>query len=287
MWRVRLAPVLWYVYAAASFYTALPVNLFASTAALAPILLGNCTCPKDGPGRRLLGESFLALPLIDSTGATVEVVLTFFASDGELLEARTADAGTTWSAFTISATNWTGSAPRCTTAAPSGGTLSTTGPQRVICAIADYPTGAVARTAIWDPRHGKIAWEYDTQKIWRGMDGGGIRHTIALASGRVLCMLQSNGWNGTTHFPAESVALYSDPPYTTWHRSVDAIWCNKTPGSCYGAVEPVAAERADGTILALMRTQVGVLWQAVSTDRGETFTTGAPSTLASTDSPCV
>ena len=58
---------------------------------------------------------------------------------------------------------------------------------------------------------------------------------------------------------------------STWHRSTDAIACEKTPGSCYGAVEPVAVERADGSILAFIRTQVGVVWQAISTDRDETF----------------
>jgi hypothetical protein len=100
-------------------------------------------------------------------------------------------------------------------------------------------------------------------------------------------MLQSNGWNGTAHFPAESVALYSDPPYTSWHRSVNAIHCDETPGSCYGAVEPVAVERSDGSLLALMRTQTGQLWQASSSDGGETFSKGGPSPLASTDSPCV
>ena len=255
----------------------------------APVLLGNCTCPATGgsASRRALGEAFLTLPVLGpgSPGSTrpllPEVVLTFFASDGVLLEARSTDRGFSFSAYETSAANWTGSAPRCARAASSGVRL------RVICTASDYPTGAVARTATWDGGTGRLLWENDTQTIWTGMDGGGIRHAVSLASGRVLAMLQSNGWNGTAHFPAESVALYSDPPYSTWHRSANAIHCDQTPGSCYGAVEPVAVERADGSILALMRAQVGVFWQATSSDGGETFSEGTRSPLASTDSPCV
>lgn len=283
-WLLRWRPPSrWMWRLAAALCAAGLTSVLAPAAPSAPTLLGNCTCPNAGGGRRALGESFLALPLEGSSAAS-EVVLTFFASDGVLLVARTVDRGTSWSPFKTSVANWTGSAPRCT--AVTGGSAAAAG-VRVICAAADYPTGAVARTAVWDPSNGRLSWEHDTQTIWTGLDGGGIRHTVLLASGRVLCMLQSNGWNGTAHFPAESVALYSDRPYASWHRSADAIRCDETPGSCYGSVEPVAVERANGSILALMRSQVGVLWQASSTDGGETFSTGAPSTLASTDSPCV
>lgn len=258
-----------------------------------PVLLGNCTCPKRttaGDSRRALGESFLVLPLrssVAAVGDASEVVLTFFASDGVLLEARSQDRGTSWSAYVTSTTNWTGSAPRCATPGlthSSDSALPAT--VQVVCTASNYPVGAVARTASWDTATGQLAWHNTTATIWTGLDGGGIRHAVSLAKrGRVVCMLQSNGWNGTVHFPAESVALYADPPYTTWHRSSNAIRCDTTPGSCYGAVEPVAAERSDGSLLALMRTQVGVLWQASSTDGGETFSNGTASQLASTDSP--
>ena len=285
--------LLWWLAPALQLCLAVPSRATRAPAQpVAPALLGNCTCPKHAAAgdRQALGESFLVLPLRSSTavGATSEVVLTFFASDGLLLAARTLDFGTSWSAYVTSATNWTGGAPRCAT--PGRLTHSSELPPavvQVICTASNYPTGAVARIASWDTATGQLAWQKATTTIWTGLNGGGIRHTVSLAppTARVLCMLQSNGWNGTAHFPAESLALYADPPYTTWHRSSNAIRCAQTPGSCYGAVEPVAAERADGSLLALMRSQVGVLWQANSTDGGESFSNGVPSHLASTDSP--
>ena len=288
--------MLWWLIASALHLLCLAVTSRATrwapvTQAVPPALLGNCTCPKHAAAgdRQALGESFLVLPLLSSTAVaatrTSEVVLTFFASDEVLLAARSLDFGTSWSAYVTSATNWTGSAPRCTT---PGFTYSSELPPvvQVICTASNYPTGAVSRTASWDTATGQLAWENTTTTIWTGVNGGGIRHTVSLSNrARVLCMLQSNGWNGTAHFPAESLALYSDPPYTTWHRSSNTVRCAQTPGSCYGAVEPVAAERADGSLLALMRSQVGVLWQASSTDGGESFSNGEPSHLASTDSP--
>ena len=242
-----------------------------------PVLLGNCTCSA-ASRRRYLGEFFVVLP---TTTGTQQVVLAFHPSDGVLLEARSVDAGTSWTGWTAvpGTGKWVGSGPRCAVVefppAAAGNNV------KLVCTVSVYPTGVSARTATWDGS--KLMWNNDTKSIWSGKDGGGIRHTIVLYSGRVLCMVQAQT-GPHKGFPASVITLYSDHPYTSWHQS-NPVGCSATPGACYGAVEPVAVEQSNGSLLTMMRTQTGVLWQTTSADAGATLAPATATALASSDSP--
>lgn len=239
-----------------------------------PLLLGNCTCSR-ASRLRYLGECFVALP---ARGSKQQVVLAFHTTSGVLLEARSTDRGTHWEGWrdVPAAGTWIGSSPRCAvTGTPSGVT------RLLICTISHYPTAVLARSALWNGS--SLHWNNDSQVIWRGKNGGGIRHTIKLRSGRVLCMVQTQ-IGARDGFPSSVITLWSDPPYATWHHS-QPVGCAATPGTCVGAVEPVAVEHSDGSLMAMMRTQTGVLWQTNSTDGGATLAEATPTRLASSDSP--
>eukprot|EP01052_Picozoa_sp_SAG31_P008545 SAG31_NODE_434_length_15737_cov_10.315450_5_plen_665_part_00 len=242
---------------------------------LPPQLLGNCTCSATSR-LRYLGECFVVLPISQAAG---EVVMAFHPSDGILLEARSWNYGENWDGWAKSrgGSNWVGSGPRCAVVE------ATQFVSKLICTVSVYPSGVIARSATWDAQSQVLAWNNATIPIWSGTNGGGIRHTISLANGRVLCMVQTQ--NGPKNgFPSSIISIYADPPYLSWHHS-NAVGCSATPGSCYGAVEPVAVERRDGSLLAMMRTQTGLLWQTTSANFGTTLAPTVPTKLASSDSP--
>ena len=68
-----------------------------------------------------------------------------------------------------------------------------------------------------------------------------------------------------------SVCWRSDDEGTTWHRGRGEIQLPKR-----GAMEPMAVERLDGSLLMLIRTQLGHLYQATSYDGGDTWTEALP-----------
>ena len=72
---------------------------------------------------------------------------------------------------------------------------------------------------------------------------------------------------------------YSDDDGVTWQESRNRI---TIPGR--GAMEPTVVERLDGSFLALLRSDQGVLYQTTSQDRGESWTDGIPTQLSSVQS---
>lgn len=97
-----------------------------------------------------------------------------------------------------------------------------------------------------------------------------------LSSGRLLisaCLSSGEVWTATDH---HSVGiLYSDDDGATWQHSEAVIDLPMR-----GAMEPFVAEGADGTLVMVMRNQLGSLFRSYSCDQGITWTkpqtTGLP-----------
>lgn len=88
-------------------------------------------------------------------------------------------------------------------------------------------------------------------------------------------------WTEREHIQA--FAFHSDDDGLTWHASSNRM---EVPGR--GAMEPTMVERRDGSILAIIRSGVGVLFEAESHDRGETWSASRATTLVSPQAePCV
>ncbi len=79
----------------------------------------------------------------------------------------------------------------------------------------------------------------------------------------------------------EAGCLYSDDDGYTWQMS------NTVYAPRRGAMEARVVELADGRLWMLMRTDQGVIYEACSADRGETWREPAPTTIESPQSPFV
>ena len=100
------------------------------------------------------------------------------------------------------------------------------------------------------------------------------------SSGRIILPAMWGAFEGgpSDHFFA--MCFYSDDDGRTWQQSD-----NKFDLPRRGAMEPAIAERRDGSLLTVLRTDLGELYKAVSHDRGQTWsepeTTGLPAPQAS------
>jgi sialidase-1 len=81
----------------------------------------------------------------------------------------------------------------------------------------------------------------------------------------------------------EAFVFYSDDDGVTWKTSANRIAMPKR-----GAMEPTMVERKDGSIFAILRSDVGHLYQAESRDRGQTWSAATPTRLNSPQAePCL
>lgn len=88
------------------------------------------------------------------------------------------------------------------------------------------------------------------------------------------------------HVSEERVGAYvayvwrSDDEGRTWSRSADAVAC--APDRAHrGAMEPCVVELRDGRVMMFIRTQLGFIYQAWSSDGGETWSQPQPTSLES------
>jgi sialidase-1 len=101
-------------------------------------------------------------------------------------------------------------------------------------------------------------------------------HILIHSSGRILLPCHAGPFYGKgDHW--EAFCLYSDDDGESWSESSKKIDLPKR-----GAEEPAIVERRDGSLLAMLRTSLGLLYQATSYDRGETWDEPEPTLL---DSP--
>jgi sialidase-1 len=105
---------------------------------------------------------------------------------------------------------------------------------------------------------------------------------IQLQSGRIVLPIQLQIRGETAFTPAtyRSLCWFSDDEGATWQRGRGEI---ALPDR--GAMEPTAVERRDGSLLMLMRTRLGHLYQAESSDGGDTWTAGRSTDLISSEAP--
>ena len=81
-----------------------------------------------------------------------------------------------------------------------------------------------------------------------------------------------------------SSAMYSDDEGLTWIRAQSSLQVGGE-GFESGASEPSVVQLPDGRLWMLIRAQTGFQWESFSKDRGETWSTAAPSILPSSNAP--
>jgi sialidase-1 len=103
---------------------------------------------------------------------------------------------------------------------------------------------------------------------------------IQLKSGRILCPISFTSEVWTTNETFRTVACFSDDGGAHWRRGTGTVSCPKR-----GAMEPGLVELDDRRILQIIRTQTGRIWHCYSSDRGDTWTTPSPWSVAAPEAP--
>jgi sialidase-1 len=113
--------------------------------------------------------------------------------------------------------------------------------------------------------------------------GGHDRLTV-LSSGRIIAPLHcTDDWD--THYLYLQVA-WSDDLGQTWQLS-EPLTLPKTDKAESGAQEPDVVERADGSLLMVMRTAMGTIYRAESFDQGETWINLRSLEVTAPVAPCI
>ncbi|MEB2359737.1 MAG: exo-alpha-sialidase [Bryobacteraceae bacterium] len=114
----------------------------------------------------------------------------------------------------------------------------------------------------------------------RGYYGMNNDRAVQLASGRIICPVYftEKVWTKTEGF--RTVSYYSDDDGRTWKRGRTVLECPQR-----GAMEPGLLELRDGRLLQIIRTQMGMIWHALSNDGGDTWTSPEPWTMAAPEAP--
>jgi len=107
-------------------------------------------------------------------------------------------------------------------------------------------------------------------------------HITEHSSGRIILPVfwSPEIWSDNEHFMA--FCMYSDDDGETWQESR-----NRMDLSRRGAEEPTIAERSDGALVCMLRTSLGKVYQAISNDRGETWSEPYPTELDSPSSATI
>ncbi|MCC6705570.1 MAG: exo-alpha-sialidase [Thermomicrobiales bacterium] len=103
---------------------------------------------------------------------------------------------------------------------------------------------------------------------------------IQLRSGRIVLPI---AWTNSHETPRHSycaLAWYSDDDGVSWKRGRGQVTLPKR-----GAMEPTIVEREDGSILMLIRTQLGYLYRAESNDGGDTWSPAHSTGIVGSESP--
>ncbi|NQU10474.1 exo-alpha-sialidase [bacterium] len=101
---------------------------------------------------------------------------------------------------------------------------------------------------------------------------------LQLRDGRLVLPVS---WSPDDSHPVfRSLCWYSDDEGVSWTRGRTELYL---PGM--GAMEPLLVERQDGSLLMIIRTQLGDQYRAGSFDGGDTFTVPRPMGLIGSDAP--
>jgi len=122
------------------------------------------------------------------------------------------------------------------------------------------------------------AIQVNTWKAYMGFVNDSLVQT---RNGRVICPAYFSAagcWNPDEHYVARM--CLSDDRGRTWRAAHDDVDC-----PLRGAMEPIVIERADQTLLMLIRTQTGWVYRSESRDGGESWTPPVPSVLPGQEAP--
>ncbi len=103
---------------------------------------------------------------------------------------------------------------------------------------------------------------------------------VQLSTGRILCPVSTTLQIFSSEHPLKNVCYFSDDEGKTWQRSRDAVSVPKR-----GAMEPGLIERRDGSLLQIIRTQMGSIWITNSSDGGDTWSDARPWNVVSPEAP--
>lgn len=103
---------------------------------------------------------------------------------------------------------------------------------------------------------------------------------VQLSTGRILCPVSTTPLIHSSEHPLRNVCYFSDDEGQTWQRSRDAV---SVPNR--GAMEPGLIERRDGSLLQIIRTQMGSIWITDSSDGGDTWSDAHPWNIVSPEAP--
>lgn len=103
---------------------------------------------------------------------------------------------------------------------------------------------------------------------------------IQLSTGRILCPVSTTPLIHSGEHPLKTVCYFSDDVGQTWQRSRDAVSVPKR-----GAMEPGLIERHDGSLLQIIRTQMGKIWITDSSDQGDTWSEAREWNVPSPEAP--
>ena len=114
---------------------------------------------------------------------------------------------------------------------------------------------------------------------------------LEFSTGRLLVPMGVNRKFDGDRWEASLQAGYSDDMGETWQLSSNVV---SVRGSAErggpnpnGAEEPAAFERGDGTVVFLLRTRLGTIWAAESSDGGATLSEAYDTGLQSPAAPCI
>lgn len=102
---------------------------------------------------------------------------------------------------------------------------------------------------------------------------------VQLATGRLVVPVSLSP-DIYTPFPKVVFVLYSDDEGRTWHKSGPDLRAPR-----WGAQEPGVAELADGRLMMIIRTQVGVIYESFSENQGQTWSEAKPGSVVAPEAP--
>ena len=153
------------------------------------------------------------------------------------------------------------------------------------------------RKSLDDGRTWVNRFKYQVPPGYAGYTGINNDRLVQLKNGRVLLPVY-DGWVGGRVLL--SFVLYSDDNGETWKKSSDVDMRDIDPNDKWGAGEPAVVERKDGRMLGgaehrsggaanaalmmIIRTNLGIIAKAYSSDRGATW--GKPEPIKGIVSPC-
>lgn len=103
---------------------------------------------------------------------------------------------------------------------------------------------------------------------------------VQLTSGRIVAPMSWNAEIWREGASTTSTAWLSDDAGRSWTRSESSISCPQR-----GAMEPGVVQLNDGSLLMIIRTQMGQIWRSLSFDEGATWTDAEPMGVRAPEAP--